>query len=178
MCLVHESVGLWVNIRNWLSIQQSSQPKCHRIIAKINVSPGHPSYLYLAMDEVIKRKFIGLAIEPIHIGSRKKSDNFSQTKANVACDIDGLPIIPATSLKGCVRAYSSSYYGVKECDGKGLNCPQPHRCASSSVFGFTNYHHGKDSSSLVRFSSAKLVLAPIKTSSGIVWVTTKGRLLT
>jgi TIR domain/RAMP superfamily len=66
--------------------------------------------------------------------------------------------------------------GVSSCDGKGWNCPQPHRCPSCSIFGFSNYHHGGGSSSLVRFSSASLFAIPVRGLEGIVWFTSWFRL--
>lgn len=127
------------------------------------------------MIEAITKKYLAFAIEPIHIGSR--SDEVSRGFAScTARDVNGFPFVPASSLKGCVRALCSPDFGVQSCDGKGWNCPQPHKCPSCSVFGFSNYHHRGSQSSLVRFSSMDLLAIPIRTENGVVWITSWFRL--
>ena len=69
-------------------------------------------------------RYLCEAIDPIHVGGRD---------SRMAKDIDGLPYIPASSIKGCIRALASIDIGIIGCDGKGLECPQPHTCASCSV---------------------------------------------
>lgn len=125
----------------------------------------------MPMDELITKRYLGLTLEPIHVGG----DRAAATAVTVR-DIDGLPFIPASSLKGAVRALCSTTYGAIGCDGKGWNCPQPHRCLSCSAFGFANYHHGRTASSLVRFSSASLAFLPLQTPTGTLWVTSGPRL--
>lgn len=124
-------------------------------------------------------KYAALALEPIHIGAERVRDHSGRSMrlaASTIRDIYGLPFIPASSLKGCIRSLCSADFGVQSCDGKGWNCPQPHRCSSCSIFGFANNHHGKGSSSLVRFSAADLLATPVRTSNGVVWLTSWLRL--
>ncbi len=132
------------------------------------------------MRDALTKNYLALAAEPIHVGARhSRIGGDGSTGAFVsgtARDIDGFPIVPASSIKGCVRALCSSDYGVAACDGKGWNCPQPHRCPSCSIFGFSNYHHGGSSSSLVRFSSASLLAIPVRTRGGVAWFTSWFRL--
>lgn len=132
------------------------------------------------MRDALTTKYLALALDPIHVGAHRvrggdggRSSTFA---GNIARDIDGFPLIPASSLKGCVRALCSADFGVRSCDGKGWNCPQPHRCPSCSIFGFSNYHHGGSSSSLVRFSSATIFAIPVRTSTGVIWLTSWFRL--
>jgi len=130
------------------------------------------------MTDTLTKKYMARTLEPIHIGSRVSCDyrDGHHHIAETARDFDGLPFIPASSLKGCVRAICSSEYSVEFCDGKGWNCPQPHLCPSCAVFGFANFHYGKSSSSLVRFSSPNLVAIPVSTPIGIIWLTSWLRL--
>ena len=131
------------------------------------------------MTETLTQKYIARTLEPVHIGSRISCDDYGDTHrhiAETARDVDGLPFIPASSLKGCVRAICSSEYSVEFCDGKGWNCPQPHLCPSCAVFGFANFHYGKSSSSLVRFSSPNLLAIPVPTPIGMIWVSSWSRL--
>ncbi|AVP96492.1 hypothetical protein C7S18_04450 [Ahniella affigens] len=130
--------------------------------------------------KLLSQSFIALALDPIHIGDGLYRRDYDETrvsrKRGIARDVDGLPIIPVSSLKGCVRSLISADYGVAGCDGKGWNCPQPHRCASCAIFGYANYHSTGSSSSLVRFSSATLVAVPIRTPTGVVLVSSGTRL--
>jgi len=130
------------------------------------------------MNNITNCAYLGLTLEPVHIGAPSFSVQppMRSIDSAIARDIDGLPYIPASSIKGCVRAMASLETGVDGCDGKGLNCPQPHKCASCSIFGYSNYHHRKDSSSLVRFSSAFLVCIPVNTTLGMIWLTSPKRL--
>jgi len=115
---------------------------------------------------------MGISIEPIHVGSRNKGmqDASRSFMTGTVRDNEGFPFIPASSLKGCVRSLCSDDFGVAACDGKGWDCPQPHKCPSCSVFGFSNYHHGNTASSLVRFSSVDLLAIPVRTTRGILWL--------
>ncbi len=122
------------------------------------------------MKELISKRYLALALEPIHIGSQSKS-----TPSATARDVDGFPFIPASSLKGSVRSLSAGLFKFEGCDGKGWHCPQPHKCPSCSVFGFANFHAGT-ASSLVRFSSASMVLIPIKSEFGVFWLSSWYRL--
>lgn len=125
------------------------------------------------MKEVVTKRYLALAVEPIHIGGDRNS---LAGASSTARDVDGFPYIPASSLKGSVRSLCSTSLGVEGCDGKGWHCPQPHRCASCSIFGFSNYHHGSTASSLVRFSSVTMILIPIQSEFGVIWVTSWHRL--
>jgi len=85
------------------------------------------------------KKYVARTIEPVHIGQRIQDEDERSLSRNIAAtarDSDGFPFIPASSLKGCVRALCASEYSVDLCDGKGWNCPQPHLCPSCAVFGF------------------------------------------
>jgi CRISPR/Cas system CMR subunit Cmr4 (Cas7 group RAMP superfamily) len=127
------------------------------------------------MNDVLITHHLGLAVEPIHIGGQRVGNEWTN-EGNTVRDIDGFPYVPASSLKGSVRASCSMNFGAEGCDGKGWNCSQPHKCPSCAVFGFANYHHGRTSSSLVRFSSANLLSVPLLTDQGMMWVTSWHRL--
>jgi len=132
------------------------------------------------MNDAFIKNYLALALEPIHVGARRSQcgdDGMPRSfTSGTARNIDGFPVVPASSLKGCVRALCSTDFGVSSCDGKGWNCPQPHICPSCSIFGFSNYHHGASSSSLVRFSEANIIAIPVRTVGGVVWLTSWFRL--
>lgn len=106
-------------------------------------------------------------IEPVHIGAPTSPLG----RGSIVRDLDGVPFIPASSLRGCCRALSYYEYSLKGCDGKGRECPQPHKCASCAVYGYLNFHSSSESVSLVRFSHAHVVLCPINLEDELVWIT-------
>lgn len=119
------------------------------------------------------------AVEPIHVGGQRRLRGESvpaNLSGRTARDVDGLPYIPAASLRGATRAACSRESSAPDCDGKGWECSQPHRCASCAIFGHANEQRGRSSSSLVRFSAAHLVIVPYRTTAGGVWLTTWRRL--
>ena len=126
-------------------------------------------------DSVTVRKYVGLALSPIHVGSRSRG--LSGVDLSIVRDIDGLPIIPATTLKGCARSYSFLDYGLLDCDGKGQQCLQPHTCASCAVYGYSSFRQDQSSTSLVRFSDAYLLLIPVQTKLGMIWLASVRRLI-
>jgi CRISPR/Cas system CMR subunit Cmr4 (Cas7 group RAMP superfamily) len=126
-------------------------------------------------DSVAIRKYIASALSPIHIGSRNKIN--SGTDLSIARDVDNLPIIPASTIRGCARAYSFLDYGLRDCDAKGQQCPQPHICASCSVYGYLSYRQNQGLTSLVRFSDGQLIFIPFQTNIGMVWLSSDRRLV-
>jgi CRISPR/Cas system CMR subunit Cmr4 (Cas7 group RAMP superfamily) len=122
--------------------------------------------------------YLCCTIEPLHIGSRTSAGH-QEFRQGVAKDHDGVPLLPATSLKGAIRSFWSQDLAMPGCDGKGRECPQPHVCASCAVFGYVNQHHGEQSSSLLRFSDGRLCLGVFRTiGGGKIWLTTPERLAT
>ena len=124
------------------------------------------------MSEIVTERYMAFAEEPIHVGADRLS-----SITGIARDVAGFPYIPVSSLKCSVRALSSKLFSIEGCDGKGWHCPQPHKCASCSVFGFLNDQHGRNAASLVGVSAATLVFVPIQIELGLVWVTTWNRLV-
>ena len=96
---------------------------------------------------------------------------------SVARDVDNLPVIPSTTIKGCSRAYSFLDYSHEDCDGDGQQCPQPHICSSCAVYGYLSYRQNQGSTSLVRFSYGLLLFTPVQTKSGLIWLTSSKRLI-
>lgn len=121
--------------------------------------------------ESLSNRHLAIAIQPVHIGAGTARSGIRTIARN---DSDGLPVLPASSLKGCARALSHFEFALHGCDGKGRVCPQPHRCASCSAFGYANVHDS--TGSLVRFSSGELILAPWHADRGPMWLSTLTRL--
>lgn len=138
---------------------------------------------------------VGLAIDPIHVGTG--GARLGRVDNTIVRDpATKLPKIPGSSLAGVLRTYvamaeensrdenkhPAPYYpdcagqGQRRPDGSGGHCGQPD-CPVCTVFGFAR---GKDSASgfagLASFSDMHLLLFPVATREGPVWVTSPGAL--
>jgi len=125
-----------------------------------------------------KRSYFALALDPIHVGTggyrlgRVDMGIVREPGTNV-------PKIPGTSLSGACRTYATMQHPDKwpHCAGQGqardehykghcgdANCPI---CVS---FGFSK-GEGGSFQGLAQFSDARLVLFPVHSLAGPVWVT-------
>ncbi len=137
----------------------------------------------------------GLAVDPIHVGTG--GARLGRVENTIVRDpATKLPKIPGSSLAGVLRTYVAMaaensrnesqrpkpYYpdcagqGQERSDGSGGHCKQPN-CCVCTVFGFAR---GKDSAGgfagLAAFSDMHLLLFPVATGEGPVWVTSPGAL--
>jgi CRISPR-associated protein Cmr4 len=138
---------------------------------------------------------VGVAVDPIHVGTG--GARLGRVDNTIVRDpATKLPKIPGSSLAGVLRTYvamaeengrnrtqrSKPYYpdcagqGQKREGGSGGHCGQP-SCKVCTVFGFAR---GKDSTGgfagLAAFSDMHLLLFPVATREGPVWVTSPGPL--
>lgn len=116
-------------------------------------------------------KFIFMTLDPIHIGTGETNlgivDNTIVREAGT-----NLPIIPGTSLSGATRMYALMQMGNIGDAAKTANNPV------SYTFGYIN---GNDSEQIskagvVSFSDAKIVLFPVYSSEGTIWISTESLL--
>lgn len=151
-------------------------------------------------DDQPKKSFeryrhVGLAIDPIHVGTG--GARLGRVDNTIVRDpATKLPKIPGSSLAGVLRTYvamaeeserdqskrAGPYYpncagqGQLRPDGSGGHCGHPD-CSVCTVFGFAR---GKDSAGgfagLASFSDMHLLLFPVATREGPVWVTSPGAL--
>lgn len=137
----------------------------------------------------------GLAVDPIHVGTG--GARLGRVDNTIVRDpATKLPKIPGSSLAGVLRTYvamaeenqrnantrNKPYYpdcagqGQPRPDGSGGHCGQSN-CKVCTVFGFAG---GKDSAGgfagLAAFSDMHLLLFPVATREGPVWVTSPGAL--
>lgn len=110
------------------------------------------------------------ALDPIHIGTG--GYRMDRVDNSILRDVDDIPKIPGTSISGAVRSYAAMAEDKITCGGTGTcddeDCPVCH------TFGFT-----KDSKSikgLVSFYDALILLYPVSTMAGPVWITTIDRI--
>ncbi len=125
------------------------------------------------------RKYFALALDPIHVGTGGyrigRVDNII-----VREPATGIPKIPGTTIEGCCRSYA--YLKLKE-NGKNVNpiCAkgkpkgeeedkQPcGNCEICVTFGFTR--KDRSAQAMALFSDARILLFPVATMIGPVWVT-------
>lgn len=131
-------------------------------------------------DEKDKPKsYFGMALDPIHVGTGGyrlgRVDNTIIREPGT-----NLPKIPGSTIEGCARTYA--YYKEKGSNsninnacalGKKLNDENPcGTCPICKTFGFS-----KDDNSLhgmAQFSDARILLFPVHSMIGPVWVTSHG----
>ncbi len=124
-------------------------------------------------------RHVGMALDPIHVGTG--GARLGRVDLTIARDpVTGIPKIPGSSLAGVYRSYAAMVrnrfprcagVGQPRPDGSGGHCGKP-TCPICTVFGFAR---GQDSSGgfagLAAFSDAHLLLFPVATREGPLWVT-------
>jgi len=129
-----------------------------------------------------KFRHAGLAIDPIHVGSGGSRLGYVDNTI-VRDPITKIPKVPGSSLAGVVRSYAAMAKGkYPDCagqgqakpDGSGGHCGK-HDCPICTVFGFARGNLG-GFAGLAAFSDAQVLLFPVATREGPVWVTAPGAL--
>lgn len=137
----------------------------------------------------------GIAVDPIHVGTG--GGRLGRVDNTIVRDpATRLPKIPGSSLAGVLRAYvamveenrrdnadrDNPYYpncagqGQGRSDGAGGHCGSSD-CKVCTVFGFARGHEGAGGfAGLASFSDLQLLLFPVATMEGPVWVTSPGAL--
>ncbi len=126
-----------------------------------------------------KQTYFALALDPIHVGAggyrlgRVDMSIVREPGTNV-------PKIPGTSLSGACRTYAAMQHPDKwpHCAGQGQekgehyrgHCGDPN-CPICVTFGFAKGESGGSFQGLAQFSDARLVLFPVHSLAGPVWVT-------
>ena len=121
------------------------------------------------------KKFTFMTLDPIHIGTGGTNlgivDNTIVREAG-----SNIPIIPGTSLSGAAKMYAAMLMG--DLDTAGNKKPESTENPVSYTFGYINGSGSKQTSKagVVSFSDARIVLFPVYSSEGTIWVTTKAML--
>jgi CRISPR-associated protein Cmr4 len=112
------------------------------------------------MDE--PRKYLAWCLDPVHIGTG--GYRLGRVDMSIVREPStGIPKIPGTSLAGAIRAYAEM---AREED-KSLPNPE-------DVFGTTEGDQGKQG--MLRFYDGDIVLFPVSSHLGTVWISTTERL--
>lgn len=117
-----------------------------------------------------------LALDPVHIGAG--GIRLSRVDMAIAREPGTrLPKIPGTSLSGVARSYAAIRFGKPGCAGQGGHC-QEADCPVCHAFGSARDSGGTQTGSAgtVNLFDAHVLLVPVATAVGPVWVTTKDRL--
>ncbi len=82
-----------------------------------------------------------------------------------------LPKIPGTSLHGAIRSYAAFQFGSPDCAGQTNHCGDP-CCPICQTFGYAKgITEEQTRAGLVSISDARLLLFPVYSLAGPVWVT-------
>lgn len=131
---------------------------------------------------------VGMGLDPIHVGTG--GARLGRVELTIVRDpVTRVPKIPGSSLAGVYRTYAAMYQeenrqagvrskpyfpdcagqGQPDTQGQGGHCGQPD-CAICTVFGFARGQAG-GFAGLAAFSDAHILLFPVATRGGPLWVT-------
>ncbi|RKY99308.1 MAG: type III-B CRISPR module RAMP protein Cmr4, partial [Candidatus Hydrothermota bacterium] len=118
-------------------------------------------------------RFLIMTTDPVHVGTGGmrlgRVDNTIVREPGTK-----LPKIPGTALHGAIRAYAARRYGKPQCAGQGSkegrrHCGQP-TCPICYTFGSIQ-GEARSFSGVVTITDARILLFPVYSMVGPVWVT-------
>jgi CRISPR-associated protein Cmr4 len=121
-----------------------------------------------------------MTLDPVHIGTG--GYRLGRVDLSIAREPGtNVPKIPGTSLSGALRQYAAYRYGKICCAGKGdvgdeskRHCGKP-TCPICYTFGYAKGEEGGYSGTVSIFD-AQILLFPVHSMAGPIWVTTEERL--
>lgn len=124
-----------------------------------------------------EKPFLLMTLDPVHIGTG--GQHLGRVDLSIAREPGTrLPKIPGTSLSGAVRQYAACRYESRRCAGAGQgdgdkgHCRDP-KCPICYTFGYLRGQDGGQSGT-VSIGDARLLLFPVYSLAGPVWVTCPG----
>lgn len=123
-----------------------------------------------------RQRYLLMNTDPVHIGTGGyrlgRVDNSIVREPGTR-----VPKIPGTSMSGAIRAYAASQYGSLACAGQRDHCVQP-TCPICYTFGYLRGEGDQiiASSGVVNLFDAHILLFPVHSMAGPVWVSTQERL--
>jgi CRISPR-associated protein Cmr4 len=121
-------------------------------------------------------RYLIQTIDPVHIGTGGmrlgRVDNSIVREPGTK-----LPKIPGTSLSGAIRSYSAYRYNKRNCAGQKNHCGLP-TCPICYTFGSISEEEGKQKSfsGVISIGDARIILFPVYSMAGPVWVTSPSAL--
>lgn len=111
-----------------------------------------------------------MATEPVHIGTG--GYRLGRVDLSIAREPGtNLPKIPGTGLHGAIRHYAAYRYNALGCAGQKDHCGKP-ECPICYTFGYAKGDPG-GYAGVISTGDARILLFPVSSASGPVWVSTK-----
>lgn len=123
-----------------------------------------------------KRQYLLMSTDPIHIGTG--GYRLGRVDLSIVREPGTrIPKIPGTSLSGAVRSYAASQYESPDCAGQKDHCAKE-GCPICYTFGYLQESEGQTRaySGVVNIFDARVLLFPVYSMAGPVWVSTPARL--
>ena len=124
-----------------------------------------------------KRSYLWMTLDPVHVGTG--GHRLGRVDLSIAREPGtNLPKVPGTSLSGAARSYAAMRHGDVRCAGQGAHCTRPD-CPVCYTFGSLEVQAGKTTrayAGTVNLFDAHLLLFPVHSMVGPVWVTSPERL--
>ncbi len=117
------------------------------------------------------------AVEPVHIGAG--GYRLGRVDMTIAREPGtNLPKIPGTSFAGAARSYASMIYGKPWAAGQHKKVPASLKknCPIIYTFGTTSESGDSGQAGVVSFGDARVLMVPVYSRRGPVWVTTRENL--
>lgn len=112
-------------------------------------------------------KYLLMTLDPVHVGTG--GYRLGRVELSIVREPGTrLPKIPGTSLSGAIRSYAAYRYGKRTCAGQKGHCGQP-TCPICYTFGSVTDRGSF--SGVVSIGDARILLFPVYSMAGPVWVT-------
>lgn len=126
-------------------------------------------------DHYRQERYLLITLDPVHVGTG--GNRLGRVDLSIVREPGTrLPKIPGTALHGAIRQYAATRYEKLQCAGSGQNkeenkrhCQDPH-CPICYTFGYLKGQDGGVSGH-VNIGDARLLLFPVYSLAGPVWVT-------
>ncbi len=123
-------------------------------------------------------RYLLMSLDPLHIGDG--DSRLGRVDLSIVREPGtNLPKIPGTTLHGAIRQYAAVRYEKLQCAGSGQNkeqekqhCKDP-KCPICYTFGYLKGQDGGQSGK-VSISDGRILLFPVHTLAGPVWITCPG----
>ena len=114
------------------------------------------------------KRFLLMTLDPLHVGTG--GYRLGRVDLSIVREPGThLPKIPGTSLHGAIRSYAAMLYEKPQCAGQKGQCGQP-TCPICYTFGSVRGQGGGNAGAVSIFD-ARLLLFPVHSLAGPVWVT-------
>jgi len=123
-----------------------------------------------------RQRYLLMSTDPVHVGTG--GYRLGRVDLSIVREPGTrVPKIPGTSLSGAIRAYAASQYGSLRCAGQKDHCGKP-TCPICYTFGSLKEEGDKTNafSGVVNLFDAHVLLFPVHSMAGPLWVSTPRRL--